>query len=106
MFEVVIEMIFFYILVLLKFLLVVVVFVFGCWLDGIFGVGGYICGLFEVGVDKVYGVDCDFLVFEMVEDWIGEFVGWIEFIVDVFFNMDVYVEDLDGVVLDLGVSLM
>lgn len=92
--------------VLLKPLLAAVAPVSGRWLDGTFGAGGYTRGLLEAGADKVYGVDRDPLAFEMAEDWIGEFAGRIEFIADVFSNMDAHAEDLDGVVLDLGVSSM
>ncbi len=92
--------------VLLKPLLAAVAPVSGRWLDGTFGAGGYTRGLLEAGADKVYGVDRDPLAFEMAEDWIGDFAGRIEFIADVFSNMDAHAQDLDGVVLDLGVSSM
>lgn len=92
--------------VLLKPLLAAVAPVSGRWLDGTFGAGGYTRGLLEAGADKVYGVDRDPLAFEMAEDWIGDFEGRIEFIADVFSNMDAHAQDLDGVVLDLGVSSM
>jgi 16S rRNA (cytosine1402-N4)-methyltransferase len=92
--------------VLLKPLLAAIAPVAGRWLDGTFGAGGYTRGLLEAGADKVYGVDRDPLAFEMAEDWIGDFAGRIEFIADVFSNMDAHAQDLDGVVLDLGVSSM
>ena len=92
--------------VLLKPLLAAVAPVSGRWLDGTFGAGGYTRGLLEAGADKVYGVDRDPLAFEMAEDWIGDFAGRIEFIADVFSNMDAHAQELDGVVLDLGVSSM
>ncbi|MGR3815859.1 MAG: 16S rRNA (cytosine(1402)-N(4))-methyltransferase RsmH [Cognatishimia activa] len=92
--------------VLLKPLLAAVAPVSGRWLDGTFGAGGYTRGLLEAGADKVYGVDRDPLAFEMAENWIGDFEGRIEFIADVFSNMDAHAQDLDGVVLDLGVSSM
>ncbi|MCH2248695.1 MAG: 16S rRNA (cytosine(1402)-N(4))-methyltransferase RsmH [Cognatishimia sp.] len=92
--------------VLLKPLLAAVAPVSGRWLDGTFGAGGYTRGLLESGADKAYGVDRDPLAFEMAEDWIGDFAGQIEFIADVFSNMDAHAQDLDGVVLDLGVSSM
>ncbi|MEJ5217431.1 16S rRNA (cytosine(1402)-N(4))-methyltransferase RsmH [Cognatishimia sp. D5M38] len=92
--------------VLLKPLLAAVAPVSGRWLDGTFGAGGYTRGLLEAGADKVYGVDRDPLAFDMAEDWIGAFAGQIEFIADVFSNMDAHAQDLDGVVLDLGVSSM
>ncbi|NQY59800.1 16S rRNA (cytosine(1402)-N(4))-methyltransferase RsmH [Cognatishimia sp.] len=92
--------------VLLKPLLAAVAPVSGRWLDGTFGAGGYTRGLLEAGADKVCGVDRDPLAFDMAEDWIGDFAGRIEFVADVFSNMDAHAQDLDGVVLDLGVSSM
>lgn len=78
----------------------------GRWLDGTFGAGGYTRGLLEAGADKVYGIDRDPQAFEMAQEWLGEFDGRIEFIADVFSNLDKHASDLDGVVLDLGVSSM
>lgn len=71
-----------------------------------FGVGGYMCELLNVGVVKVYGVDCDLLVFEMVVLWVGEYGDWLELVEGIFLELDIYVIDFDGVVLDLGVLLM
>ncbi len=78
----------------------------GVWLDGTFGAGGYTRGLLGAGADKVIGVDRDPLAFEMAADWLGEYGERIETVQGVFSRLDEYASDLDGVVLDLGVSSM
>jgi 16S rRNA (cytosine1402-N4)-methyltransferase len=78
----------------------------GVWLDGTFGAGGYTRALLEAGADKVIGVDRDPLAFEMAKPWIGGFGDRIEFVQGTFSDMDQYAQNLDGVVLDLGVSSM
>ncbi|SHH73776.1 16S rRNA (cytosine(1402)-N(4))-methyltransferase RsmH [Cognatishimia maritima] len=92
--------------VLLRPLLAGVSPVSGTWLDGTFGAGGYTKGLLEAGADKVIGVDRDPLAFQMAADWISAFDGRIELVAGVFSKMDEYAQNLDGVVLDLGVSSM
>jgi 16S rRNA (cytosine1402-N4)-methyltransferase len=76
------------------------------WLDGTFGNGGYTRALLAAGADKVIGVDRDPLAFEMASDWIGDYGDRIETVAGVFSKLDEYGSDLDGVVLDLGVSSM
>jgi len=78
----------------------------GVWLDGTFGNGGYTRELLAAGADKVIGVDRDPLAFEMAADWINAFGDRIETVAGVFSKLDEYGSDLDGVVLDLGVSSM
>ncbi len=78
----------------------------GTWLDGTFGAGGYTRGLLEAGADKVIGVDRDPLAFEMAADWAAEYGDRLVMQPGVFSRMDEYASDLDGVVLDLGVSSM
>ncbi|OUS22136.1 16S rRNA (cytosine(1402)-N(4))-methyltransferase [Rhodobacterales bacterium 59_46_T64] len=78
----------------------------GRWLDGTFGAGGYTRALLAEGADKVYGVDRDPLALEMAAPWAGAYGGRIELVQGVFSRMDDYAQDLDGVVLDLGVSSM
>ena len=78
----------------------------GVWLDGTFGAGGYTRALLEAGADKVIGVDRDPLAFEVAKPWIGDFGDRIEFVQGTFSDMDQYAQNLDGVVLDLGVSSM
>lgn len=92
--------------VLLRPLLAAVSPVSGTWLDGTFGAGGYTRGLIEVGADKVIAVDRDPLAFEMAADWLPAYGDKIETVAGVFSKMDEYGQDLDGIVLDLGVSSM
>lgn len=92
--------------VLLRPLLKAVAPVSGRWLDGTFGAGGYTRGLLEAGASQVIGVDRDPLAFEMAESWAGEYGDRLVMQQGVFSRMDEYASDLDGVVLDLGVSSM
>jgi 16S rRNA (cytosine1402-N4)-methyltransferase len=78
----------------------------GVWLDGTFGAGGYTRGFLDAGADKVIAVDRDPLAFEMAADWAGEYGERLVMQRGVFSKMDEYASDLDGVVLDLGVSSM
>ena len=78
----------------------------GVWLDGTFGNGGYTRELLDAGADKVIGVDRDPLAFEMAAHWIGDYGDKIETVAGTFSKLDEYGRDLDGVVLDLGVSSM
>lgn len=92
--------------VLLRPLLAAVAPVAGRWLDGTFGAGGYTRGLLEAGADQVIAVDRDPLAFEMAQDWAVEYGDRIIMQRGVFSKMDDYAQDLDGIVLDLGVSSM
>ncbi|SMX37887.1 16S rRNA (cytosine(1402)-N(4))-methyltransferase RsmH [Octadecabacter ascidiaceicola] len=76
----------------------------GTWLDGTFGAGGYTQRLLDAGADKVIGVDRDPAVFKMAQ-WTIENPA-IELVENTFSNLDAIATDLDGVVLDLGVSSM
>ena len=78
----------------------------GVWLDGTFGNGGYTRELLTAGADKVIGVDRDPLAFEMASEWIAGIGDRIECVEGTFSKLDEYASDLDGVVLDLGVSSM
>lgn len=78
----------------------------GVWVDGTFGAGGYARGLIEAGADKVIGIDRDPLAHEMAAAWLPEFGGRIELHRANFAEMDQIASDVDGVVLDLGVSSM
>ncbi|MDA7427494.1 16S rRNA (cytosine(1402)-N(4))-methyltransferase RsmH [Primorskyibacter aestuariivivens] len=78
----------------------------GHWLDGTFGAGGYTRALLEAGADKVTAIDRDPLAFELAADWIGDYGDRIECVQTVFSRLDDVASDLDGVVLDLGVSSM
>ena len=92
--------------VLLRPLLAAVEPVSGVWMDGTFGAGGYARGLLAAGADKVIGVDRDPAVFEMAAAWRGEYGDRLELIEGTFSSMDEYAQDLEGIVLDLGVSSM
>jgi 16S rRNA (cytosine1402-N4)-methyltransferase len=92
--------------VLLRPLLAAVAPVTGRWLDGTFGAGGYTRGLIDAGADQVIAVDRDPLAFEMAQSWAAAYGDKIVMQQGVFSKMDTYAQDLDGVVLDLGVSSM
>ncbi len=92
--------------VLLRPLLEAVSPVEGVWLDGTFGAGGYTRGLLEAGAERVIAVDRDPLAFEMAAEWADGYGDRIFMQRGVFSKMDDYAQDLDGVVLDLGVSSM
>ena len=80
--------------------------ILGVWLDGTFGAGGYTCALLDAGADRVYGVDRDPMVFEMAQSWAADYGDRLHLVEGVFSKLDEYASDLDGVVLDLGVSSM
>jgi 16S rRNA (cytosine1402-N4)-methyltransferase len=92
--------------VLLRPLLAAVAPVSGIWLDGTFGAGGYTRGLLDAGAGKVIAVDRDPMAHEMALPWAGEYGDRIVMQHGVFSKMDEYGQDLDGIVLDLGVSSM
>jgi len=92
--------------VLLRPILAAVAPVQGRWLDGTFGAGGYTRGFLDAGADSVVAVDRDPLAFEMAAPWAGEYGERLIMQQGVFSKMDEYAQDLDGVVLDLGVSSM
>ena len=92
--------------VLLAPLLAAVSPVSGRWLDGTFGAGGYSRGLLKAGADHVTAIDRDPLAFEMAKDWRGQYDDRLTLVEAVFSQMDTHAKDLDGVVLDLGVSSM
>ena len=92
--------------VLLRPLLAAVAPVTGTWLDGTFGAGGYTRGLLEAGAERVIAVDRDPMALQMAASWAGESGDRIVMQQGVFSKMDTYATDLDGIVLDLGVSSM
>lgn len=92
--------------VLLRPLLAAVAPVSGRWLDGTFGAGGYTRALLDAGASEVIAVDRDPLAFEMAQDWATDYGDRLVMQPGVFSKMDAYAENLDGVVLDLGVSSM
>ena len=92
--------------VLLRPLLAAVAPVTGTWLDGTLGAGGYARGLLEAGAGQVIGVDRDPLALDLARDWGAEYGDRLRLVQGNFAQMDDYATDLDGVVLDLGVSSM
>ncbi|QGX97930.1 16S rRNA (cytosine(1402)-N(4))-methyltransferase RsmH [Roseovarius faecimaris] len=92
--------------VLLRPLLAAVAPVSGVWLDGTLGAGGYTRGLLEAGADQVIGLDRDPLALEMAEGWAAPYGDRVRLVQGVFSELDEVASDLDGVVLDLGVSSM
>jgi 16S rRNA (cytosine1402-N4)-methyltransferase len=92
--------------VLIRPLIAAVAPVSGVWLDGTFGAGGYTRELLEAGAAQVIGVDRDPLAFELAEPWVSGFGDRIKLVQGTFSKLDEYASDLDGVVLDLGVSSM
>jgi 16S rRNA (cytosine1402-N4)-methyltransferase len=78
----------------------------GTWLDGTFGAGGYARALLEAGAERVIGVDRDPSVFDLAQTWAGEFGDRLTLVEGTFGDLDRYGQELDGVVLDLGVSSM
>lgn len=78
----------------------------GVWLDGTFGAGGYTRALLDAGVARVIAVDRDPDVFEMAKPWADAYGPRLVLQRGTFSQLDAYGSDLDGVVLDLGVSSM
>lgn len=92
--------------VLLRAILKAVQPVHGTWLDGTFGAGGYARGFLEAGADKLIGVDRDPTVFAMAAEWAEPYGDRLQLVEGNFGRLDSFGQDLDGVVLDLGVSSM
>lgn len=92
--------------VLLRPLLQAVAPVGGVWLDGTFGAGSYTRALLAAGAKKVIAVDRDPSVFAMARDWATNYGDRLEMVEGTFSRLDEYGADLDGIVLDLGVSSM
>jgi len=78
----------------------------GVWVDATFGAGGYTRALLDAGADFGFAIDRDPNVFSLAEKWLGQYPGRIELINDVFSSLEKYVDDVNGVVFDLGVSSM
>mgnify|MGYP001290051452 FL=1 len=78
----------------------------GVWVDATFGAGGYTRALLDAGAEFVFAIDRDPNVFSLAEKWLGQYPGRIELINDVFSSLEKYVDDVNGVVFDLGVSSM
>ncbi|MFW2542496.1 16S rRNA (cytosine(1402)-N(4))-methyltransferase RsmH [Primorskyibacter sp. 2E107] len=92
--------------VLLRPLLDAVAPVKGVWIDGTLGAGGYARGLLEAGAEHVIGIDRDPLAHDLAIDWIAPYADRMTLVEGNFSEMDRCAKDVDGVVLDLGVSSM
>ncbi len=92
--------------VLLRPLMAAIAPVSGTWLDGTFGAGGYTRALLEAGAARVIAMDRDPTVFEMAADWAPGYGDRLQLVEGRFSRLDAVGQDLDGVVLDLGVSSM
>ncbi|MEO9820894.1 MAG: 16S rRNA (cytosine(1402)-N(4))-methyltransferase RsmH [Paracoccaceae bacterium] len=92
--------------VLLRPLLATVQPIAGHWLDGTFGAGGYTRAFLDAGAETVTAVDRDPLAFEMAGAWAQDYGARLVMQQGTFSQLDEYASDLDGVVLDLGVSSM
>jgi len=83
----------------------------GIWLDGTFGAGGYSRALLEAGATRVLAVDRDPSVFQSAKSWAWEYGERLSLIEGQFGDLaDLAAAngaaELDGVVLDIGVSSM
>ena len=90
--------------VLLEPLLEIIAPVRGTWLDGTFGGGGHTRGLLQAGAERVIAMDRDPSALAAAEVWARKFGDRIEMRLGRFSRMDGYASDINGVVLDLGVS--
>ena len=83
----------------------------GVWLDGTFGAGGYTRALLDAGATRVIGVDRDPEALARAEGWAADFSGRLDLVAGTFGTLDriaaeAGAPELDGVVLDVGVSSM
>lgn len=82
----------------------------GVWLDGTFGAGGYSRALLQAGAVRVLGVDRDPEALTRAAEWADEFDS-LTLCSGRFGNLDEIArahdaQELDGIVLDIGVSSM
>ncbi|MCC1491518.1 16S rRNA (cytosine(1402)-N(4))-methyltransferase RsmH [Cognatishimia sp. F0-27] len=78
----------------------------GVWIDGTLGAGGYTRGLLEAGAARVIGIDRDPLALELAANWATPYGDRVALVQANFAEMDAHGAEVDGVVLDLGVSSM
>ena len=79
----------------------------GTWIDGTLGAGGYARALLAAGADRMVALDRDPVAHEMARGWGADLApGRLQTHQTVFGRMDEVARDVDGVVLDLGVSSM
>lgn len=83
----------------------------GIWLDGTFGAGGYARALLDAGAMRVIGVDRDPDVLKAAAGWAAGYGDRLTLCAGRFGDMDKIAQangapQLDGIVLDIGVSSM
>jgi 16S rRNA (cytosine1402-N4)-methyltransferase len=79
----------------------------GIWIDGTFGAGGYARGLLDAGADRVIGIDRDPLALQMAAGWAEVYGDRLTLVAGNFSGLDTLAgTQVDGIVLDLGVSSM
>ena len=78
----------------------------GVWVDGTLGAGGYAKGLLDAGAEKLIGIDRDPLAHELAGVWAADYGDRVELHQTTFSKLDEVADQVDGVVLDLGVSSM
>jgi len=83
----------------------------GVWLDGTFGAGGYARALIEAGAERVIGIDRDPTAIAAGADLVAQSGGRLDLYQGRFGELDRIAAEagapqLDGVVLDVGVSSM
>ncbi|WP_438991371.1 16S rRNA (cytosine(1402)-N(4))-methyltransferase RsmH [Lentibacter sp.] len=78
----------------------------GVWVDGTLGAGGYAKGLLDAGAERLIGIDRDPLAHELAGVWAAEYGDRVALHQTTFSKLDEVAEQVDGVVLDLGVSSM
>ena len=78
----------------------------GVWVDGTLGAGGYAKGLLDAGAEKLIGIDRDPLAHELAGVWAADYGDRVALHQTTFSNLDEVAYQVDGVVLDLGVSSM
>ena len=78
----------------------------GVWVDGTLGAGGYAKGLLDAGAEKLIGIDRDPLAHELAGVWAADYGDRVALHQTTFSKLDEVADQVDGVVLDLGVSSM
>ena len=78
----------------------------GVWVDGTLGAGGYAKGLLDAGAEKLIGIDRDPLAHGLAAVWAADYGDRVELHQTTFSKLDEVADQVDGVVLDLGVSSM
>lgn len=78
----------------------------GVWVDGTFGAGGYSVALLNAGADQVIAIDRDPETFSRAQDWIAELGDRMTIHHGPFSDMGRFAQQVDGVILDLGISSM